>query len=134
MSYSDIVATIAMIVSITAVPASGYLSFKYAIKGEKRKEFNAIADSIRGKLREQTRLAHLGYYPGEHITRSDAEFEQFIDVCEKSKHKMLIRAWDEYQIALKESGNFDEYNHFKFTDPDRLLNAINKFSPITKRR
>ncbi|HFD7120007.1 TPA: hypothetical protein ACF3P8_002624 [Serratia marcescens] len=134
MSYSDIVATIAMIVSITAVPASGYLSFKYAIKGEKRKEFNAIADTLRGKLREQTRLIHLGYYPNEHVTISDAEFEQFIDVCEKSKHKMLIRLWGEYQTALEESGEYDEYNHFKFIAPERLLNAIIKLSPVAERR
>ncbi|HGX9415078.1 hypothetical protein ACTZHC_10760 [Escherichia coli] len=46
MSYSDIVATIAMIVSITAVPASGYLSYRYAIEGEKRKEWNGVVEPI----------------------------------------------------------------------------------------
>lgn len=46
MSYSDIVATIAMIVSISAVPASGYLSYRYAIKGEKRKEWNSVVEPI----------------------------------------------------------------------------------------
>ena len=61
MSYSDIVATIAMIVSITAVPASGYFSYHFAIKGEKRKEFNAISDVIRQKLREQ--LLRMEYFP-----------------------------------------------------------------------
>ena len=64
MSYSDIVATIAMIVSITAVPASGYFSYHFAIKGEKRKEFNAISDVIRQKLREQLRLVKNGVFPG----------------------------------------------------------------------
>jgi hypothetical protein len=37
MSYSDIVATIAMIVSITAVPASGYFSYHFAIKEKKER-------------------------------------------------------------------------------------------------
>ncbi|EIL6443267.1 hypothetical protein LL626_003616 [Salmonella enterica] len=46
MSYSDIVATIAMIVSISAVPASGFLSYRYAIKGEKRKEWNSVVEPI----------------------------------------------------------------------------------------
>lgn len=46
MGYSDIIATVAMIVSISAVPASGYLSYRYAIKGEKRKEWNAIAEPV----------------------------------------------------------------------------------------
>jgi hypothetical protein len=36
-----------MIVALIAVPASGYLSYHYAIKGERRKEFNAVADAIR---------------------------------------------------------------------------------------
>jgi hypothetical protein len=46
MSYSDIVATIAIIVSITAVPASGYFSYRYAIQGEKRKEWNVIVEPM----------------------------------------------------------------------------------------
>lgn len=46
MSYSDIVATIAMIVSISVVPASGYLSYRYAIKGGKRKEWNSVVEPI----------------------------------------------------------------------------------------
>lgn len=45
-SYSNIVATIAMVVAFVAVPASAYFSYKYAIKGEKRKEWNAIAEPL----------------------------------------------------------------------------------------
>ncbi|EBE9619290.1 hypothetical protein M1K25_002668 [Salmonella enterica] len=44
--YSNSVATIAMIVSLVAVPASGYLSYQYAIRGEKRKEWNDVAEPI----------------------------------------------------------------------------------------
>lgn len=35
MTYNDCVATIAMIVAVIAVPATGYLSYYFAIKGEK---------------------------------------------------------------------------------------------------
>jgi len=135
-SYSNIVATIAMIVAFVAVPASGYLSYHFAIKGEKRKEFNAIADIIRAKLREQTRMISLGYYPGHgnNVSISDAEFESFIDMHEKKKHSFLMHFWSEYQVALEESGQFDEYNFFKFTDPERLQAAIDRLLPITERR
>ncbi|MGG5982147.1 hypothetical protein [Salmonella enterica] len=44
--YSNSVATIAMIVSLVAVPASGYLSYQYAIRGAKRKEWNDVAEPI----------------------------------------------------------------------------------------
>ncbi|EEC2774640.1 hypothetical protein ACFJ96_004738 [Salmonella enterica] len=44
--YSNSVATIAMIVSLVAVPASGYLSYHYAIRGAKRKEWNEVAEPI----------------------------------------------------------------------------------------
>ncbi|WP_142764083.1 hypothetical protein [Klebsiella pneumoniae] len=63
MVYSDLVSTAAMIVALIAVPASGYLSYHYAIKGERRKEFNAVADAIRKKLRDQLDAVEAGYYP-----------------------------------------------------------------------
>ena len=80
MVYSDLVATSAMIVAIVAVPASGYLSYHYAIKGEKRKEYNTIADTLRKKLREQLEAVDLGYYPNERNGISDGEFEYFLDM------------------------------------------------------
>ncbi|MCT4708809.1 hypothetical protein MUA04_00975 [Enterobacteriaceae bacterium H11S18] len=52
-SYSDIISTIAMIVAVVAVPASGYLSYHYAIKGEKRKEWNALVEPLLIILEEQ---------------------------------------------------------------------------------
>ncbi|MDV0580699.1 hypothetical protein [Citrobacter braakii] len=44
--YSNSVATIAIIVSLVAVPASGYLSYHYAIRGAKRKEWNDVAEPV----------------------------------------------------------------------------------------
>ncbi|WP_041525801.1 hypothetical protein [Pantoea sp. At-9b] len=42
MTLDRMLSIFATIVSVVAVPASGYLSYRYAIKGEKRKEFNAV--------------------------------------------------------------------------------------------
>ncbi|HDS1113655.1 hypothetical protein ACRS85_23280 [Pluralibacter gergoviae] len=44
--YSDILATIALIGTLLGIPLSGYLSYHYAIRGEKRKEWNLIAEPI----------------------------------------------------------------------------------------
>ena len=102
MSYSDIVATIAMIVSITAVPASGYFSYRYAVKGEKRKEFNAISDIIRQKLRDQLRLIENGVFPGGgNVSISQREIDTFIDICSPKNKKHLSELWSEYQRSLQ---------------------------------
>lgn len=134
MSYSDAVATVAIIVSVIAVPASGIISYRYAIKGEKRKEFNAIADKIRAKLKEQTRLINRGYYPSDNVVISDTEFEQLIDVYERNKRKEIMLLWQDYQEALKSSCEYDEDNIFKFIDPKLLLDAIDLLLPVTERR
>ena len=46
MMIDRIISISAMIISIIAVPASGYLSYRYAILGEKRKEWNSLAEPI----------------------------------------------------------------------------------------
>lgn len=46
MTIDRILSAIAIIVSFIAVPASGYLSYRYAIRGERRKEWNAIAEVL----------------------------------------------------------------------------------------
>lgn len=71
-SYSDIISTIAMIVAVVAVPASGYLSYHYAIKGEKRKEWNALAEPLLVTFEEQ-RSAYSRGLLSKH-DRKDARF------------------------------------------------------------
>lgn len=46
MTIERILSLFATIVSVVAVPASGYLSYLYAIKGERRKEWNALAEPV----------------------------------------------------------------------------------------
>ena len=120
MSYSDIVATIAMIVSITAVPASGYFSYRYAIKGEKRKEFNAISDIIRQKLREQLRLIENGVFPGGgNVSISQREIDTFI----------------EYQRSLQNSIDVsDPLKDPDFHNPSIIQSAIEKILPYCQRQ
>ncbi|HCA7583148.1 TPA: hypothetical protein MX389_000091 [Klebsiella pneumoniae] len=133
MVYSDLVSTAAMIVALIAVPASGYLSYHYAIKGERRKEFNAVADAIRKKLRDQLDAVEAGYYPSGTNSISEGEFEYFLDL-----HPRQIRAhardlWQEYQRVLIECLHYDEDNFFKFINKEGLKSAIVKLLPVTER-
>lgn len=52
MTIDRILSIFATIVSVVAVPASGYLSYHFAIKGEKRKEWNAITEPLLESLEE----------------------------------------------------------------------------------
>jgi hypothetical protein len=55
MTIDRILSIIAIIVSFIAF-LQWLLSYRYATKGEKRKEFNLAADKLRYKFREQLRL------------------------------------------------------------------------------
>lgn len=135
MSYSDIVATIAMIVSISAVPASGYLSYRYAIKGEKRKEFNSVTDNLRVKFREQLRLLEQNIYPATgSLAVSEAEIESLLDVSGTHTHKKILIAWSRYQKSLKKAGAFNEYNDYEMHDAISVKDAIASIMPFITRR
>lgn len=136
MSYSDIVATIAMIVSITAVPASGYLSYRYATKGEKRKEFNAVSDIIRQKLREQLRLIEYGVFPGGGtVSISQREIDLFIDISGIKNKKHLSEIWMGYQNALQNSIDAsDPLKDPDFHSPSMIQSAIERILPYCQRK
>ena len=97
MSYSDVVSTIAMIVSITAVPASGYLSYRYAIKGEKRKEWNILALPIRDKLITQIDAISRGEYFYAEINRVD--ILRFGDLKNSQQKQALLEAFESFERA-----------------------------------
>lgn len=135
MSYSDIVATIAMIVSISAVPASGYLSYRYAIKGEKRKEFNSVTDNLRVKFREQIRLLDQNMYPSTGgFSVSEAEIESLLDVSSAYDRAKILIAWHNYQDSLKQAGIFNEYNDYEMHDAISVKDAITSLMPFIGRR
>lgn len=134
-SYSDIISTIAMIVAFVAVPASGYLSYHYAIKGERRKEFNSVSDPIRQKLREQLRLIEQGYCPRQNSTViDDREFDLFIDISSIKIRKKLQQLVVDYHEAAQSCGSSDEYGKFTFTDTDTIRQKISSIMLFTERK
>jgi hypothetical protein len=133
--YSDTVATIALIVSVIAVPASGYFSYKYAIKGERRKEFNAVADSLRVKLREQKSLLGQDIYPASGNDRIDSrEFDALIDVAKKNESIAISHLVDNYQRILSECSLCSESGDYKITDGDRFKQSIEALLPYVERK
>ncbi|AMG94294.1 hypothetical protein [Citrobacter amalonaticus] len=135
MSYSDIVATIAMIVSIIAVPASGYFSYKYAINGEKRKEFNAISDVLRIKLYNQIRLIEKGIFPDRGSDSiSVNEFDSLMGVTKRKKIPSLDKAIIQYRRSLMGFERLNDYGDLRITDPDGMIKAIKILLPYVDRQ
>lgn len=134
MTIDRILSLFATIVSVVAVPASGYLSYHYAIKGEKRKEFNAIADVLRRKLRGQIKSIEQNIFPsGGKLNISDEEFDSLLDVLSDRKSMAVEPLIYSYQRALSACGSPNEYGEVKMPDPDGIIRAIEKILPHTNR-
>ncbi len=135
MTLDRMLSLFATIVSVVAVPASGYLSYRYAIKGEKRKEFNAVTDSLRFKLREQLRLLDENLYPaGGKLEITEAEIESLIDVSKNRLENRITSAWNGYKNSLKNSGSFTEYGDYRMHELDSVKHSISELMPYLKRQ
>jgi hypothetical protein len=136
MSYSDIVATIAMIVSITAVPASGYLSYRYAIKGEKRKEINEIIDPIRLELANQIDTMSSGDYVKANFSRKD--IIRYIDVAvtDNKLGAKIIDAFDHFidEHSFKKLWRNDGGTLVTVDDTSNAMKASKELLDILPRR
>lgn len=86
-----------MIVACVAVPASGYFSYKFAIKGERRKEWNQLAIPMREKLVTQIDAIKRGDYTHVDITRAD--ILKFSDMQVSKEGSALLVAFDEFERA-----------------------------------
>ncbi|WP_413498911.1 hypothetical protein [Buttiauxella gaviniae] len=129
MQYSDVVSTIAMIVAIVAVPASGYLSYRYAVEGEKRKEWNALTEPLLIILEEQRSACGKGVL-SKH-DRKDASFP-YISI---NAIKRRISGQD----LEKFNTRYSEYHKLKvmMTEPGEkpyagMIRAIDQLSPLLK--
>lgn len=84
-----------MIVACVAVPASGYFSYKFAIKGERRKEWNQLAIPMREKLVTQIDAINRGEYTHADITRTD--ILKFSDMQGGKEGSDLLMAFEEFE-------------------------------------
>lgn len=134
-SYSDIIATIAMIVAFVAVPASGYISYHYAIKGERRKEFNSVADPIMMSLLEQLDSVNDGYLPDNIIIMN--EIHKLMNVSDKRKRLKILADFSAYEAAFSGCGTGDEWGKFTYSSDssrESLCSAMRQLAKNVERR
>jgi len=135
MTIDRILSLIAVIVSFGAVPASGYLSYKYAVIGERRKEFNAVADTIRQKLREHRRHLEEGIYPsGQYIAITQHNYDSLVDVSPADSKALVKRLSDVYQQAIENSIELNDYGEYSIVDLSFALLALDQLMPYVARK
>ncbi|HBU8849396.1 TPA: hypothetical protein MDF20_000967 [Citrobacter sedlakii] len=135
MTIDRILSIIATTVSFIAIPASGFISYRYAILGERRKEFNAVADNIRHKLREHQRNMEKKIYPsGECVEISQKDFDTLVDVAYKRDRKAIRALCDEYQKSLHASVTVDEYGDHEILGFDEALGLLSELLPLIERK
>lgn len=134
MTIDRILAIIATITAFIAVPASGYLSYHYAIKGEKRKEWNLAATPIRAELINQIDAIERGEYSMAKISRND--LLSFIDTSGGKRKKELISAFDEFEKAhsFEELWEVTAGRHLVTGDTSGALAASKKLLSLIERK
>lgn len=134
MTYSDCVATIAMIVAVIAVPATGYLSYYFAIKGEKRKEWNQVSIPIREKLISHIDDMRRGQFSHPEVKRID--ILKFSDIRGKLDNSDLMSAYDEYENSLQGEEVLIKTNKYTFIagDLSKPISASEKLLTLITRK
>ncbi|HCT9079169.1 TPA: hypothetical protein OUB96_005296 [Klebsiella pneumoniae] len=134
MTYSDCVATIAMIVAVIAVPATGYLSYYFAIKGEKRKEWNQVSIPIREKLISHIDDMRRGQFSHPEVKRID--ILKFSDIRGKLDNSDLMSAYDEYENSHQGEEVLIKTNKYTFIagDLSKPISASEKLLSLIKRK
>ncbi|WP_194760958.1 hypothetical protein [Klebsiella variicola] len=134
MTYSDCVATIAMIVAVIAVPATGYLSYYFAIKGEKRKEWNQLSIPIREKLISHIDDMRRGQFSHPEVKRID--ILKFSDIRGKLDNSDLMSAYDEYENSHQGEEVLIKTNKYTFIagDLSKPISASEKLLTLITRK
>lgn len=134
MTYSDCVATIAMIVAVIAVPATGYLSYYFAIKGEKRKEWNQASIPIREKLISHIDDMRRGQFSHPEVKRID--ILKFSDIRGKLDNSDLMSAYDEYENSHQGEEVLIKTNKYTFiaVDLSKPISASEKLLTLITRK
>lgn len=135
MTIDRVLSIIATTVSFIAIPASGFISYRYAILGERRKEFNAVADNIRHKLREHERHMAENIYPsGEYLEILQKDFDSLADVAYQRDRKAIRALCDKYQKSLHSSIRVDEYGDYEILGFDEAMGYLAELLSLIERK
>ncbi|HBX9055645.1 TPA: hypothetical protein MIJ86_004358 [Klebsiella pneumoniae] len=134
MTYSDCVATIAMIVAAIAVPATGYISYYFAIKGEKRKEWNQVSIPIREKFISHIDDMRRGEFSHPQVKRID--ILRFSDIRKKIDNSDLMSAFDEFESSHRGEEVLIKTNKYTYIagDLSKPIRASEKLLSLITRK
>ncbi|WGS75584.1 hypothetical protein [Edwardsiella piscicida] len=123
--YSNGLSTISAFVSFVAVPASGYLSYHFAIKGEKRKEFNTIAEPILADLE----VVRDSWSRHESLSVDLFDMESIAKIRRRispRKAKIYDDLWSQYYLCVNRIKLNDQDYEDAFNKGVLVLNELQK--------
>ena len=131
MSYSDTLATIALVVSVAGTIFSCFFSYRLSVRAEKRKEFNAVADRITLSLVHQQESADNGHYPNKTLTESD--LHALLLVSDERDAAKIRNAFANYQLSLERAGERNAWM-YDFHSPQEIIKAAEQLKKWTKHK
>ncbi|HBM3269736.1 hypothetical protein QRZ34_23650 [Klebsiella michiganensis] len=111
-----------------------YIGHRFTIAREVRKEFNAVADPIRAKIRNHQRIIARGQIPNRLGDITVVEYDALIDITSRMKRKALAEAWDRYKDACQNCGSIERGGSYNFHSPEVLNKALDGLMPFVQRR
>lgn len=106
-----------------------FIGHKTAIKRDRRKEFNAVADPISLILLSQKSDLESGMWPSKFVKSSD--YHALLLCCESGRKKSLESAWKSYSFAFDNSDPVYKDGVFVSFNNQALLIAVNELLKIT---
>ena len=113
--------------------SGAYIGHRFALGRDTRKEFNAIADIVREKIRNHLRIIERGEPPNYLGNVSVKEFESLLDVTVERNRSALTEAWKAYEEAQQKCGDYEE-GFYNFHSPEILRKALENLLPFVKRK
>ncbi|MFC2783701.1 hypothetical protein ACHHZC_21935 [Citrobacter freundii complex sp. 2024EL-00228] len=133
MTYSEVISVISLIASIIAVPLSAYFGYKNALKIEKRKEFNAIADKVSIQLEKERNLITSGQGKIPAVTLSYTDIIPLLLVSNSAERKTIGAAYGEYESAYETCTKIVA-GIYRLDNSDVLEEAISRLMACCKRK
>ncbi|HHE4679984.1 TPA: hypothetical protein ACPEUE_003832 [Proteus mirabilis] len=134
MSYSDVMSTIATIISFVAIPATYYNGIRVGRINDKRKEFNAVADPIYIRLIKAKKDLDLGLCVHRSLVNEKEILNLSIHMKEKEREKLIV-AYKEFCDAVSMI-KWDKYHKPTLEDDVRqkIVESLKPLIDLTKHR